>query len=67
MKLGEDEMFLLNIQPTTEPVSLCAMKNQLAPTTLLHGEPLPEEESEMFKVVVPEGGVPQFLRYFFEN
>ena len=30
------------------------MKNQLAPTTLLHGEPLLEEESEMFKAVVLE-------------
>ena len=54
MKLGEDETFLLDIQPTTEPVLLHAMKNQPAPTTLLHREPLPKEESEMFKVVVPE-------------
>ena len=47
-------MFLLNIQPTTESVSLRATKNQLAPTTLFHRKPLLEEESEMFKAVVPE-------------
>ena len=44
------------MQPTTsELVSLHAMRNQPAPTTLLHEKPLlKEEELEMFKAVVPE-------------
>jgi hypothetical protein len=54
MILGE-ETFILNMQPATpEPPSLRAVGNQPAPTTLLHQEPLAEDEMEMFKKVVPE-------------
>ena len=55
VKLGEDKIFLLDMQLTTsEPVSLHAMGNQPALTTLLHEKPLLKEEFEIFKVVIPE-------------
>jgi hypothetical protein len=54
MILGK-ETFVLNMQPASpEPPSLRAVGNQPAPTTLLHQEPLLEDEMEMFKKVVPE-------------
>ena len=69
MKLGEDEMFLLDIQPTTKPVSLRAMKNQLAPTGSNNSPPWRTASEGRVGNVQGGGtrGVPGFLQYFFEN
>jgi hypothetical protein len=54
MILGEENYVLIMQPATPEQPSLRAVSNQPAPTTLLHQEPLPEDEMEMFKKVVPE-------------
>ena len=56
MKQGE-ATYSLNLQPVVPEIveaSLWAVGGEHAPYTSLHKEPLPEDEQEMLKVVVPK-------------